>query len=66
MKWFNLELNCTFKGAGNGKCYESFGVKRAYNEPALSNPKYKRYDVSVKNQFAVSLVYKVTRLFEEC
>jgi hypothetical protein len=46
--------------------YESFGIKRAYNERALSHPKYERYDMSVKNQFSVSLVYKVTRLFQEC
>jgi len=42
--------------------YESFGIKRAYNEPALSRPKYERYDTSLKSQFYVSLVYEVTRL----
>jgi hypothetical protein len=46
--------------------YESSGIKRAYNEPALCHPKYERYDMSVKCQFSVSLVCKVTRLFQEC
>jgi len=46
--------------------YESSGTKRASNEPALCHPKYERYDMSMKSQFSVSLVYKVTRLFQEC
>ena len=36
--------------------YESFGIKRAYNEPVLSRPIYERCDMSVKIQFSFSLV----------